>query len=207
MKYIAILIGIVLILGVLSASEAAYARAVTVTVTRDADGVGWSIDVGGAGTGLPNSTSAVIEVVVYATGVLDYLEVSGYIREPGGGSVGATSYDPLDYTTPIMQWGLSHAAGLQDAGQLTLTSRPNIGIYEGGFDWKAFTFSGVSSWSGSVVADGRGAPYAGNIGVGESFSITAWDSTEPLPELPPGAMQMMVLMFGSALTWVKMRMK
>ena len=40
-----------------------------------------------------------------------------------------------------------------------------------------------------------------------SFGATDDMNISPIPELPPGAIHMMLFMFGSVFTWIKMRME
>ena len=120
------------------------------------------------------------------------------------------------YAVTIETWGIGIAQGnLESKGAFSMTGMPDpdyLGIQSPGLtatmrEWSYTSEAGIAAWGAGISTDPDDGswPTTQTIAAEGTVQFKAFDS--PVPELPPGAMQMMVLMFGSALTWVKMRMR
>jgi len=208
MRCLAIIIGIVLILSVFGQVNEADARSRRFDVYRP-DGGHWYVesfeDPTKRATIATSSDNVFIDMDVTFTGTTVEVRVVS-IWDPVEGKFHsffiAEQPDPI--TTPITKWGLSggEVLGSLVANGYTTLIPGGTRISTGG--WFSHSKVGsISQWDGSMfdmqVYD------IGLSGFGLMAGFTAYD--EPVPELPPGAMQMMLLMFGSALTWIKMHTK
>ena len=210
-KYIIVIIGIALILSVMAPeSEAAVTRTTKILFGRTAVNT-WMVGYNWRGTGWvgertlswagANQDRVQIKIENVVGRKADF-KAHVEMRQPNTPSNFVTT-DPYNRTSLDFNpnaWSVGWADRF-DSGSITMTYVTGIALegnttlgYSGGVHtpW-TFAISGPGTFA---LTDPM------SVGIGIQFDIK-----EDIPELPPGAMQMMFLMFGSALTWIKMRMR